>query len=110
MRSSPAIAATVSRFGGQSGLGGYLLPGVGLRDGLALLAGANPDCLLDREDEDLAVADLAGAGMPEDRLDHRGLVLVPDHNLQLQLRAHVDRQARAAVVLDHPLLAPGALG
>ena len=31
------------------------------------------DRLLDRQDEDLAVADLAGAGVLEDRLDDSGL-------------------------------------
>ncbi len=40
-----------------------------LQDLAAVLAGADPDRLLDREDEDLAVADRAGPRVLEDRLD-----------------------------------------
>src|SRR4051794_13016214 len=39
-----------------------------LEDLLAGLAGPDPDRVLDRQDEDLAVADLAGPGVLQDRL------------------------------------------
>jgi hypothetical protein len=42
---------------------------VRLEDLLAGLAGAHAEGLLDRQDEDLAVADAAGAGVAEDRVD-----------------------------------------
>src|SRR5262245_62254476 len=47
--------------------------------------------------------------MPEDRLDDQALVLVLDDHLHLELRADVDRQARAAVGLDDATLPPRAL-
>ena len=51
---------------------------MGLEDSLALLARADPDRLLDGDDEDLPVADVAGPRVLEDRLDDQGLVLVLD--------------------------------
>src|ERR671918_147693 len=77
---------------------------VGLQNRLPALAGADANRLLHRQDEDLAVADLAGAGVLEDRLDDDALVLVLDHDLELQLGSHADGQGRAAVVLDQALL------
>src|SRR5918996_677378 len=81
-----------------------------LEDFLSVLAGADANRLLDRKDEDLAVADLARAGVLEDRLDDHRLVFVLDDDLELQLRPHVDGQGRAAVFLDDALLATRALG
>ena len=54
---------------------GNLLFLVSLQHGLALLAGANANRLIDREDEDLAVADIARPGVLEDRLDDEPLSL-----------------------------------
>ena len=76
---------------------------------LALLAGSDADRLLDGADEHLPVADLTRAGMLEDGLDHHGLVLVVDDDLELQLRPHVDGEGRAAVVLDDPFWRPEPL-
>ena len=50
-----------------------------------------------------------GARVLEDRLDHESFSLVVDDDLDLELRPHVDGQARASVVLDHALLAARAL-
>ena len=84
-------------------------PGVGLEGLLAGLAGADPVGLVDRQDEHLAVADRAGAGVLEDRVDDRLHVARRDHALDLDLRAQVVGQLRAAVALGDALLAPGAL-
>src|SRR5258707_1090823 len=74
------------------------------------LAGADANRLLHRQHEDLAVADLARAGVPEDGLDDDGLVFVLDHDLQLDLRPDIDGEGRAAVALDGAFLATRALG
>ena len=70
-----------------------LLRLVRLEDLLALLAGADPDGLLDRQDEQLPVADRARSGRAQDRLLDQADVLVLDHALELQLRPQVDRRA-----------------
>src|SRR6187551_2190029 len=90
--------------------GGDLRLLVQLQDGLPVLAGADANRLLHRQHEDLAVADLARAGVPEDRLDDHVLVFVLDHHLELDLGPDVDRQGRAAVALDDAFLATRALG
>src|SRR2546423_1743840 len=90
-------------------LGGNLGLGVGLEDLLALLARTDADRFGDGKDEDLSVADVTRPGVLEDRLDYHRLVLVLNDDLELQLRSHVDGQGRAAIGLDDPLLAPGAL-
>src|SRR3954447_20734062 len=82
---------------------------MGLQDLLAGLAGADAVCLLDGHDEDLAVADAAGARVPEDRVDDGPHVAGRDDALDLDLRAQVVRQLGAAVALGDALLAPGAL-
>src|SRR5262249_6051400 len=89
--------------------GGDLLLLVRLQHRLSLLTGADANRLLHRQDEDLAVADVARAGVPEDRLDDQALVLVLDHDLHLELRPYVDRQARPAVGLDDALLTSRSL-
>src|SRR5262245_39269267 len=81
-----------------------------LQNRLAALAGADANRLLHRQDEDLPVADLARASVLEDRLDDEALVLVLHHNLDLELRPHVDGERRASILLDDPLLPAGALG
>src|SRR5215204_4684638 len=91
-------------------LGGELRLLVQLEHGLAVLPGADANRLLHRQHEDLAVADLARAGVPQDGLDDDVLVFVLDHHLELDLRTDVDGQGRAAVPLDDALLAARALG
>src|SRR6187402_1922297 len=54
------------------------------------LAGADADDMLERDDENLAVADLAGAGGLADRLQRGIEHLVADRGLDLQLRQEVD--------------------
>ena len=76
---------------------------------LAGLAGADPVGLLHRHHEHLAVADRARAGVLEDRVDDRLHVLRRDDALDLDLRAQVVRQLRAAVALRDALLAARAL-
>src|ERR1041384_4976798 len=82
---------------------------MGLQNGLPALAGADANRLLHRQDEDLAVADIARARVFEDRLDDERLVFVLDDDLDLDLRPDADRERRTAVLLDDPLLAAGAL-
>src|ERR1035438_6138003 len=66
---------------------------------VAPLPGPNPHGLLDGEDEDLAVADLAGAGGGGDRLHHRLHSLVPDDRLDLYLPLKRDVDPGAPVHL-----------
>src|SRR4051794_40527212 len=81
---------------------------VGLQGLFAGLARANPVGLLDGQDEHLAVADRAGAGVLEDRLDHRLHVTAGHDALELDLRPQPVGQLGAAVALGDALLAPGA--
>src|SRR3954454_15043741 len=76
---------------------------------LAGLARADPVGLLDGQDEDLPVTDVAGTGVPQDRVDDRRHVLRGDHALDLELRPQVVRQRRAAIALGDALLPAGAL-
>src|SRR5690554_2592737 len=73
--------------------------------GRAGLAGADADDLLEVEDEDLAVADLAGAGGVLDRLDGLDAELVDDGRLDLDLGKEVDDVLGATVELGMALLA-----
>src|SRR6478735_6423455 len=73
-----------------------------------LLAGAQPDDLVDGEDPELAVADLAGHRPVPDRLDHVVHQCVVDHHLDAQLGQQVDAVLGAAVDLGVPALATGA--
>src|SRR4051812_26400228 len=75
-----------------------------LEDRLALLTGADPHGVLDGKHEQLPVADVARTGVPEhDLLDHAH-VLRLHHALDLDLRAQVDGERRASVVLGDRLL------
>src|SRR6185312_6060349 len=74
--------------------GGDLAGLVRLQDLLAGLTGADPDRVLDGQDEDLAVADLAGPRVLQDRLGDDPHVLVVDHYLELHLRPEMDGQLR----------------
>ena len=76
---------------------------------LARLAGADADDLLDVGDEDLAVADLAGARGLDDRLDRALDQRVADDHLDLHLGQEVDDVLGAAIELGVALLAPEAL-
>ena len=82
--------------------------GRALDGGGAALAGADADGVFDGEDEDFAVADLAGAGVLEDRVDHgvqRGGV---DHDLDADFGQVVDLHLLSAVLLDHAALRAAA--
>src|SRR5262249_36386809 len=70
------------------------------------LAGADPHCAVEREDEDLPVPDLAGLGGGSDGVD--GLVdLVAGHrDLDLDLRQEAHRVFGTAIDLCVSLLAP----
>src|SRR5215207_6202351 len=76
---------------------------------LAGLAGADPVGLVDGQHEHLAVADRAGAGVLEDRVDDRLHVPGRDDALDLDLRPQVVGQLGAAVALRDALLTTGAL-
>ena len=68
--------------------------------GLAALAGADADAILQRKDEDLAIADLSGgsgAGRMDDRLDRRLDESVVDRDFEFQLRQQANLDFRAAV-------------
>src|SRR3954470_24002040 len=80
-----------------------------LQDLLAGLAGAHAVGLLDRQDEDLAVAHAAGAGVAQDRVDDAADVAGSDDALDLDLWSQVVRQLGAAVALGDALLAARAL-
>src|SRR5579884_1499488 len=84
-----------------------------LLDGLgAALAGADADAVLQRQDEDFAVADAAlGAGAPglHDGVDGRLDEVLVDGDLELHLAQQVDGQLVAAVDLGMALLATEAL-
>src|SRR3954462_3525029 len=62
----------------------------GLDGGFPGLAGADADDLLDRGDEDLAVADLARAGGADDRLDRALDHVVGKDDLDAHLPQEVD--------------------
>src|SRR5580765_2364678 len=71
---------------------------------LAGLAGADANDLLQRRDEDLAVADLAGTGRGLDRLDDPVDDRIVDRGLDLHLGQEIDHVFGAAVELRMPLL------
>src|SRR5919107_5254966 len=68
------------------------------------LAGADADCLFERRDEDLAVADLPCAGCGRDRLDHLRDQLGGDRYLDLQLRQEAHGIFGAAIDFRMTLL------
>src|SRR3954452_463950 len=82
----------------------YLLTGMGLQDALALLARPDANRVLDRNDEELPVADGSRAGVPQDHVLDELHVLRLDDALDLQLRPQVHCELRAAVVLGDRLL------
>src|SRR5215211_366932 len=73
------------------------------------LAGTDADRLLDRGDEDLAVADLAGAGGLADRLDRALDQGIVDHHLDLHLGQEAHGVLSAAIDLGLAFLAAEAL-
>src|SRR3990170_737863 len=74
-----------------------------------LLPGADADHLLHGIDEDLAVADLAGARRARDGLDAALDLVVLHHQLDLHLGQEIHHVLRAAVQLGVALLPPEAL-
>ena len=64
------------------------------------LAGADADRPLQRHDEDLAVADLAGAPALAERVDRRLDERIGDGDLEADLVGEPDLHGRAAVGLD----------
>src|ERR1700730_18470967 len=78
--------------------------------GVAALASANSDGVVDARHEDLAVADAAGVRRAADRLDRLLDHLVLDDQLDLHLGQEVDDVLGAAIELGVALLAPEALG
>src|SRR3954468_5687941 len=73
------------------------------------LAGADPDCAHERDDEDLAVADLAGAAALADRVDGRLHEVLRHGDLDPDLVRQAHLHGRAAVGLDALELAAVAL-
>src|SRR6201986_3041275 len=74
------------------------------------LSGSDSNGFLDVGDEDLAVADAAGLGGAEDRLDRAFDQIVADNNLDLHLRQEIDDVFGAAIELGMAFLATEALG
>src|SRR5688572_12504669 len=66
---------------------------------LSTLAGANPHRFVDRQDENLAVADATGLRALLDRVDHFFDERVRHDDLELHLRHEVDDVGRAAIDL-----------
>ena len=79
---------------------------MGLEDGLSLLTGADPNCLLHRQDEDLAVTDLACSGVLQDRLDDQALVLVLNDALKLELGRTLTVRVEPRYVSTTPFCRP----
>src|SRR5918911_1202947 len=73
---------------------------------LTALAGADADRLVDRADEDAAVADFAGVSRGDDRVHDLVDDVVGHDGLDLELGQQGDVRARAAVLLGVALLAP----
>src|SRR5712691_3249521 len=73
------------------------------------LPGPDPVHLLDRDDPDLAVPDLAGPGRGEDGVDDGLGLVVFDHDLHLDLRDEVHLILGAPVDLGVPALPPEPL-
>ena len=67
-------------------------------------AGADAHGLLERRDENLAVADLAGLGLGDDRVDHRVDHLAMHRDFDLDLGQEIHGIFRAAIDLGVPLL------
>src|SRR5258708_3312763 len=78
--------------------------------GVAALASANSDGIVDARHEDLAVADAAGVGRAADRLDRLLDHLILDDELDLHLGQEVDHVLGAAIELGMSLLPSEPLG
>src|SRR5512146_1311991 len=76
----------------------------GSQRGRARLAGPDTDRLGEIDDEDLAVADLAGARGSRDRLDDAMDLRIVDRDLDPRLRNEVDLVLGTAIDLGVPLL------
>src|SRR5690606_12708286 len=86
------------------------LPAGDRSDGLvARLAGADAVHLLERGDEDLAVADFTRLRGFDDRLDHALGEIIPYRDLDLDLRQEVDDVLGASIELRVSPLPPEAL-
>src|SRR5437879_2048837 len=91
-------------------MGPLLAPRRARSDGcFAGLAGADPHDLLDRGDEDLAVADLSRARRFDDRFYRALDQIVGDDHLDLDLGQEINNVLRAAIELGMALLAAEAL-
>src|SRR5713101_443262 len=77
----------------------------GLDCGFVGLAGADAHHVLDRGDEDLAVADLAGARRLDDGVDRAFDLRVRHYHLDLDLGQEIDHVLCAAIELGVALLA-----
>src|SRR5882762_11613268 len=78
--------------------------------GVAALASANSDGVVDARHEDLAVADAAGVSRAADRLDRLLDHLVLEDQLDLHLRQEVDHVFGAAIELGVSFLPSETLG
>ena len=78
--------------------------------GVAALASANSDGVVNARHEDLAVADAAGMGRAADRLDRLLDHLILDNELDLHLGQEVDDVLGAAIELGMALLPSEPLG
>src|SRR5712692_2159609 len=74
----------------------------------AALTGADAHRVVDVREEDLAVADLAGATGLHNRADDRIHLMIRDHHLQLHLWEEADLVFHAAIPLDVAALAAAA--
>src|SRR5207244_1778923 len=92
---------------------GMISPSTNVSDGFRpAFAGANAEAVLQRQDEDLAIADAplgSSAARLHDGVDRRLDEILVHGDLQLHLPPQVDRQLVAAVDLRVPLLSAEAL-
>src|SRR6266496_4756002 len=111
----PLIANSRNSLVNDIEMASFAVPGLPARSAMpshrrfAALPGANPDDLLDRGDEDLAVADLARPCRLDDPFDRPLDLLVGEDQLHLDLREEVDDVFGAAIELGVALLAAEAL-
>src|SRR5512132_467619 len=77
--------------------------------GVAGFAGTDANHLLDRSDENLAVADLSRARGLDDRLDRALDERIAKHHFHLDFRQEIDDVLGAAIELGMPFLAAEAL-
>src|SRR3954454_2625686 len=82
--------------------------GKGLQSRFAAFAGANADDLFDRQDEDFAVAELAGLRRLHDGVNRLVYHLQRQRHFDLHLRQKIDLVLAAAIGFGVALLAPKA--